>query len=155
MANKSHPLQAAAQVAQSREDEAVKLLAESQQRLVEQQNRLRQLLLFRSEYATQFQNEGGGGISARRFQDYATFLNSLDQGIAQSRQQLEWLQQELQRKQQDWVRMHAKTRALGEVMERDRKVRLRQEDQREQRDSDERNLRGPGGRQRSPDGEGR
>ncbi len=51
--------------------------------------------------------------------------------------------------------MHAKTRALGEVMERDRKVRLRQEDQREQRDSDERNLRDPGGRQRSPDGEGR
>ena len=43
MAKKSHPLQAAVRVAQSREDEAVKLLAESQQRVVEQQNRLRQL----------------------------------------------------------------------------------------------------------------
>ncbi len=65
MANKPHPLQAAAQVAQSREDEAVKLLAESQQRLVEQQNRLRQLLLFRGEYATQFQNEGGAAVFPR------------------------------------------------------------------------------------------
>lgn len=154
MAKKSHPLQAAARVAQSREDEAVKLLAESQQRVVEQQNRLRQLLLFRGEYATQFQSEGSGGISARRFQDYATFLNSLDQGITQSRQQLERLQHELQRKRQDWVQMHAKTKALEEVMERDRKVQSRQEDKREQRDSDERNLRGSGGRQRSSAGEG-
>jgi flagellar biosynthesis chaperone FliJ len=81
-------------------------------------------LLFRGEYAAQFQNEGSGGISARRFQDYATFLNSLDQGITQSRRQLERLQQELQRKRQDWVRMHAKTKALEEVMERDRKVSL-------------------------------
>ena len=58
------PTEAAVRVAQSREDEAVKLLAESQQRVVEQQNRLRQLLLFRGEYATQFQSEGSGGISA-------------------------------------------------------------------------------------------
>lgn len=154
MANKSHPLRAAAQVAQSREDEAVKSLAESQQRLVDQQNRMRQLLLFRGEYATQFQNEGSGGISARRFQDYATFLNSLDQGITQSRQQLERLQQELQRKRQDWAQRHAKTKALEEVMERDRKVQLRREDQREQRDSDEHNLRGSNARRRLPGGEG-
>jgi flagellar FliJ protein len=153
MANKPHPLRAAARVAQSRENETVKLLAESQQRLVEQQHRLQQLMLFRGEYAAQFQNEGSGGISARRFQDYATFLNSLDQGITQSRRQLERLQQELQRKRQDWVRMHAKTKALEEVMERDRKVQSRLEDQREQRDSDERNLRGSSARQRPPGGE--
>ena len=153
MANKPHPLQAAVQVARSREDEAVKALAESQQRLAEQQNRVQQLLLFRGEYAIQFQSEGGGGISARRFQDYATFLNSLDHGIVQSRQQMERLQQEIQRRRQDWVQMRAKTKALEEVIERDRKVRARQEDRREQRDSDERNLRGSGARRRSPSGE--
>jgi flagellar FliJ protein len=154
MAKKPHPLRAAVQVAQSREDQAAKALAESQQRLIEQQNRLRQLLLFRGEYANQFQSEGSSGISARRFQDYATFLNSLDQGITQSQQQLEQLQRELQRKRQDWVQTHAKTKALEEVVERDRKVQSRQEDKREQRDSDERNLRGSGGQQRSPAGEG-
>ena len=154
MANKPHPLQAAVQVAQSREDEAAKLLTESQQRLAEQQNRLQQLLSFRGEYAAQFQNEGGGGISARRFQDYAAFLNSLDQGIVQSRQQLERLQQELARRRRDWVQSHAKTRALEEVMARDQQVRRRREDQREQRDSDERNLRSPGGRRRSSDEDG-
>lgn len=154
MATKPHPLQAAVQVAQSREDEAVKLLAESQQRLVQQQNQLRQLLLFRGEYAIQFQNEGSsGGITARQFQNYAAFLNGLDQGIAQSQHQLDRLQHELQRKRQDWVRMRAKTKALKEVIERDRQARLWQQDQREQRDSDERNLRGLGGRQRSPGGE--
>lgn len=154
MANKPHPLQAAARVAQSREDEAVKLLAESQQRLVEQQNRLQQLLLFRGEYANQFQAESGNGISARRFQDYAVFLNNLDHGIAQSQRELERLQQELQRKRGDWVQTHAKTRALEEVIDRDRQVQLRREDQREQRDSDERNLRSPASRPRPPGGEG-
>ena len=154
MARKAHPLQAAVQVAQSREEEAAKWLAEAQQRLAEQENRLQQLTLFRGEYANQFQQEGGSGISARRFQDYAAFLNNLDQGVAQSRRQLERLQQELQRKRQDWVQTHAKTKALEEVLARDRKARSRREDQREQRDSDERNLRGSNARPRSADGEG-
>ena len=150
---KAHPLQAAADVAQTREDTAVKALADSQQRLVDQQNRLQMLVMFRGEYAVQFQQESGGGISARRFQDYAAFLNSLDQGIAQSQQQLEGLQRELQRRQQTWVQTHAKTKGLEEVIDRDRKTRLRQEDRREQRDNDERNLRNPGSRQRVARGE--
>ena len=154
MAKKPHPLHAAARVAQLREDEAVKALAESQRRLIEQQNRLQQLLLFRGEYANQFQSEGSGGISARRFQDYAAFLNNLDQGITQSQQQLEQLQRELQRKRQDWVQTHAKTKALEEVMEHDRQAESQREHRREQRDSDERNLRGASGRRRSSAGEG-
>ncbi|MCP5195787.1 MAG: flagellar export protein FliJ [Gammaproteobacteria bacterium] len=143
MTNKSHPLQTAAQVAQSREQAAVKALGESQQRLTEQQNRLQQLLTFRSEYATQFQNEGSGGISARRYQDYATFLTNMDHGIVQLQQQLAWLQQELQHKRLAWIQIRAKTKALEEVIERDRKTQLYAEDRREQRDSDEHNLRNP------------
>jgi len=146
MATSTHPLQAAVQAARSHEQEAAKALTESQKRFAEQQNRLQQLLVFRGEYATQFQSEGHGGISARRFQDYSAFLNNLDLGIAQSQQQLERYRQELLRKQQLWVQTHAKSKALGEVIERDRKAQLRQEDRREQRDSDERNLRGPGSR---------
>ncbi|HAO32744.1 MAG TPA: hypothetical protein DCQ84_07320, partial [Candidatus Competibacteraceae bacterium] len=61
---------------------------------------------------TQFQNEGGGGISARRFQDYSAFLNNLDLGLTQSRHQLERLKQEIQRRRQEWVQTHAKTKAL-------------------------------------------
>lgn len=141
MAHKPHPLQAAARVAHSREDEAVKWLAESQQRLADQQRRLQQLMLFRGEYAVQFQHEGsGGGITARRFQDYAAFLNSLDQGITESQQQLQRLQQELLRKRQHWVQMRAKTKALEEVMDRDQKIQAQRQEQREQRASDERNL---------------
>lgn len=142
MANKSHPLQAAAQVAQSREQVAVKALGESQQRLTEQQNRLQQLLMFRSEYANQFQNEGSHGISARRYQDYSAFLTNMDQGIVQLQQQLAWMQQELQKKRLAWIQSRSKTKALEEVIERDRKTQLWEEDRREQRDSDEHNLRG-------------
>jgi flagellar FliJ protein len=143
MAVHSHPLQAAAQVAQSHENKAAKALAESHQRLVEQQNRLQQLLTFRSTYMDLFQTEGRDGISARRFQDYAVFLNNLDQGITQSQRQLERLQQELWRQQQVWTQTHAKTKALEEVIERGRKEKARRDDHREQQDSDERNLRQP------------
>jgi flagellar FliJ protein len=142
MANKPHPLQAAAQVAQSREQVAVKALGESQQRLTEQQNHLQQLLMFRSEYANQFQNEGSHGISARRYQDYSAFLTNMDHGIVQLQQQLAWMQQELQRKRQAWIQSRSKTKALEEVIERDRKTLLWEEDRREQRDNDEHNLRG-------------
>ena len=48
MARKAHPLQAAVQVAQTREEEAAKRLTESQQRLAEQQHRVQQLMLFLS-----------------------------------------------------------------------------------------------------------
>lgn len=142
----AHPLQAAMRVAQSHEHKAAKALAESQQRFVEQQNRLQQLLTFRSTYMDLFQTEGRTGISARRFQDYAVFLNNLDQGITQSQRQLERLQQELWRQQQAWRQTHAKTKALEEVIERGRKEQLRREDYREQKDSDERNLRQPAAR---------
>lgn len=151
MANKVHPLQVAAQVAQSREQEAVKAMGESQQRLADQERRLQQLLMFRGEYATQFQQEGSGGISARRYQDYSAFLNHMDHGIVQVQQQLTWLQQELQRKRLAWLQSRAKTKALEEVIERDRKAQLQQEDRREQRDSDEHNLRGLTGQPRFTD----
>ncbi|HPF60157.1 MAG TPA: flagellar export protein FliJ [Candidatus Competibacteraceae bacterium] len=141
MANKPHPLQAAAQVAQSREQAAAKALSESQQRLTEQQNRLQQLLMFRTEYANQFQNEGSTGISARRYQDYSAFLTNMDHGIVQLQQQLAWMEQELQRKRLAWLQNRAKTMALDEVIERDRKAQLWEEGRREQRDSDEHNLR--------------
>lgn len=154
MAGKPHPLQAAAEVAQSREDHAVKALVESQQRLAEQQQRLQQLTLFRGEYTMQFQQEGSGGISARRFQDYAAFLNNLDHGITQTQQQLMSLRQDIQRQQKVWVQMHAKTKALEELMDRDRKAWAQREGQREQRDSDERNLRNPDARQRATGGDG-
>lgn len=152
MANILHPLQAAAQVAQSREQAAAKALGESQQRLTEQQNRLQQLLMFRSEYANQFQNEGSSGISARRYQDYSAFLTNMDHGIVQLQQQLAWMQQELQRKRLTWFQSRAKTRALDEVIERDRKTQLWEEDRREQRDNDEHNLRDLAGRTRFVDG---
>lgn len=154
MVGKPHPLQAAADVAHSREGLAVKALAESQQRLVEQQQRLQQLTLFRGEYAMQFQLEGSGGISARRFQDYAAFLNNLDQGIAQSQQQLMNLRQDIQRRQKIWMQMRAKTKALEEVIDRERKAQTQREGQREQRDNDERNLRNPDARQRATGGDG-
>lgn len=129
------------QVAQSHEDVAIKALVESRQGFLELQNRVQQLLIFRSSYATLFQTEGSSGISARRFQDYAVFLNSLDQGISQSQRQLERLRQELWNQQQAWCQTHAKTKALEEVIERGRKEQLRQEDHREQRDTDEHNSR--------------
>lgn len=154
MASDPHSLQAAAQAAQSREDAAARALTEFQQRLTEQQHRLQQLLLFRNEYAIQFQQESDSGLSARRFQDYAAFLNNLDQGIVQSRQQLDRLLQELQRKRQGWIQAQARTRALEDVIERDRRAQARRQDYREQRDSDERNLLLPAIRRRFAGGHG-
>jgi len=151
---KLHPLQIAAEVAQSHEHAAVKAMGESQQRLVDQEKRLQQLLMFRGEYAAQFQNEGSGGISPRRYQDYSAFLNHMDGGIVQVQQQLVWLEQELQRKRQAWVQTRAKTKALEEVIQRDRKVQLQQQDRREQRDNDEHNLQSLVRRSRLIDGAG-
>lgn len=141
MAGRPHPLQVAMHVAQLHEEAAVKALVESRQGFTDLQNRIEQLLMFRSSYATLFQTEGGDGISARRFQDYSVFLNSLDQGIHQSQRQLERLRQELWHQQQTWRRSHAKKKALEGAIEHSRKEQLRRQNHREQRDTDEHSLR--------------
>ena len=82
------------------------------------------------------------------------FLNNLDHGITQLQRQLDRLRQDLCRHQQAWGQMRAKTKALEEVIKRDRKEQVRQEDYREQQDSDERNLRGTASRKAWVDGEG-
>lgn len=141
MAHRNNPLKAAIQVAQSREESAAKMLMESRKNLMEQQNRLQQLVGFRKSYSTLFQSEGGDGISARRFQDFSIFINSLDDGVMQSQRQLERYEAALVDHQQVWRHMRAKTKALEEVIARGRKEQLRLEERHEQRDNDEHNLR--------------
>ena len=141
MANKPHPLQAAVRVSQSREEAAVKAMGESQQNLSSQERRLEQLVLFRGEYSNQFQTAGSRGISARTYQNYSAFLNHMDQGIVQIQQQLVRLEQEVQYRRSTWLQTRAKTKALEEVIERNRKLQMQQADRREQRENDEFSLR--------------
>ena len=141
MANKAHPLRAAVQVSQSREQAAVKAMGESQQNLSDQERRLQQLVLFRGKYSNQFHSAGSGGISARTYQNYSAFLNHMDQGIVQIQQQMVRLEQEVQYRRTTWLQTRAKTKALEEVIERNRKVQMQQADRREQRENDEFSLR--------------
>lgn len=149
---KPHPLQAAVQVAQSKEQDAVKAMGESQQHLSDHKYRLEQLLVFRGEYVTRFHEEGSGGISARRYQDYSAFLNHMDNGIAQVQTQMAWLQRDVERKRALWLQSRAKTKALQEVIERDRQAKRQEEERREQRNSDEHSLRKAAARPRFTDG---
>lgn len=140
MSNKSHQLQPAVQVAQSREDAAARALGEMHRRFTEQQAYMEQLLSFRTEYSQQLQTAGHEGITAQKFHAYMAFLTKLDRSIVQCQHDLQRTEKEFQRKRNQWLTSHAKTLALEKMIQSDHRRQVLAEDRREQADTDERNL---------------
>ena len=129
-------------VAGERERNAARVLGECRRRLAEQEEKLRQLQVYREDYARQFQDAAGQGLGAARLQDYRSFLARLNEAIRQQQQVVEQQRAECARQQDRWrdTRTHAK--ALDKVVERYRSEEHRMASRREQHDSDERAARG-------------
>lgn len=141
MEDKIRRLQPAVQVADTRENKAVKELAEQQRQLAQNQAQLQQLLTFRHEYVGQLESAGQRGISGRKLHSYQAFLASLDASIAQSQHHLQMLEKGVQQKRSAWIESRAKSHALKEIMRNYQTAQTQVVARREQADIDERALR--------------
>jgi flagellar FliJ protein len=135
---KSKRFQSVIKIASAHERQAATALGEAQAALQSQMARLEELLRYQEEYRLQFQRTGSLGVDARRIEDYCVFLDKLRQAIRQQQDMVEAAQQAVDERKQAWFSSRGKLKTYDNVMERFQTEERRQEDKREQKETDER-----------------
>jgi len=138
MMTKSKRLKPISEIADARERDAARHMGEQQGVLDQHNNKLDELIKYRAEYAEKMVMAGGNGVSAGQMQDYSQFIRRLDEAIVFQRSQIELAVRQLEVKQREWRVMHTRSEALNKVVSRYQTAETRQEDKREQNESDER-----------------
>ncbi|MFU8837547.1 MAG: flagellar export protein FliJ [Thiohalomonadaceae bacterium] len=125
------------QLTESRKQDAAKALGMSNQRVSEQEQRLRELQQYRIEYQRHYQQRGQAGISVAKLLELQRFLLNLDRAIAQQQRAVEMVQQEREHKRSLWQQAHGKNLAMDKVVERYRSDEDYLASRREQKENDE------------------
>lgn len=134
---RSRRMQPIQRITQKREDEAAIELGKAQQKLQEQELRLRELQEYRLEYNRNFQTQGRNGISASRFQEFHLFMTSLDQAIEQQQQAVVVAGQLCVQKNRHWQEARMKSKSLEKVVERYQEQEQYEQGRQEQKVLDE------------------
>lgn len=138
MVTKSKRLKPVSEIADARERDAARHMGAQQGILDQHENKLVELIKYRSEYSEKMVAAGGNGISAGQMQDYSSFIRRLDEAIVFQRSQIELAIRQLEIKQREWRVMHTRSEALNKVVSRYQTAEIREQDKREQNESDER-----------------
>lgn len=112
-----------------------------EKRVTEAETKLQELERYRLEYQQQFAQRAGKGMGATDLRDYQAFLARLDEAIRQQKQVVERVRLDRDAEKRNWQKAAIKAKALDHVVDKWRAEERRQQDQREQRDSDERGQR--------------
>jgi len=139
---KSRRMQPVVKVAEGREQQAARLLGESQAALAQARQRLEELQEYRRDYERRFAESGALGMGAVQMEDYRQFLSRLGLAIDQQMQVVAQSEAALERQRQHWFVTRGKTQALDGVVARYQAEEQRDADRREQQESDEYALRG-------------
>lgn len=125
-------------VAEHREKDAARRLGQTQQRLQQQQARLRELIGYRDEYNLKFQQTCGAGVDVKQLQEYRLFLSRLNDAIAQQQRVIVNAEREVERARAGWLSTRTRSQALDKVRDRFIHAERQEAERREQADLDER-----------------
>ena len=134
-------MQPVQRVAQGREQDAMHKLGQSQQYLDDQLARLEELRSYRDQYSRDFATSGGTGLDAGRLRDFRTFLGRLGEAIRQQEALVDRYRKQHEKNREHWVASRSHSQAIDKVVDRYRDQEQRQQDRREQQESDERSQR--------------
>ena len=81
-------------------------------------------------------------MNASQLQEYRAFLAKLDEAIRQQEKVVAASQASHSNHKDNWKQKHTRTQALGKVVERYQREERKAADRSEQKESDERNIRG-------------
>jgi len=138
MMNKSQRLKPVTKIAVAKERDAARHMGQQQNVLQQHKSKLNELIQYRLEYVDKMMSAGSAGIGAGQMQDYTRFIRRLDEAIVYQRSQIELAMRQLEVKQREWQAMHTRSEALNKVVDRYRVAEIREQDKREQNESDER-----------------
>ena len=134
---KSQRLAPILKLEQTREEETVRALGTARSVVAEQQEKLQQLIDYRSEYERMVSNEGMQGILAMRLQGYHQFLGRLTAAINQQEERVELAKQEEAAAQQQWFQQRGAVKRMDNLIERNVQQERQEDDKREQKVLDE------------------
>jgi flagellar FliJ protein len=129
-------------VAESKEQTAAKELGDSTRYVHEQEARLQELRNYHAEYLEKFHTAAKMGMSALQLQEFRAFLAKLERAIREQETIIKDGKNVHKFKKDNWQQKHVRTQALGNVIDRYKQAEIKEQDKREQKESDDRNLRG-------------
>ena len=134
---KSKRLKPIIQLAERREQAAVKQFTEAQNIQREREAKLEELLLYRQEYQQKFVSTESKARSVFQFKDYHAFLMKLDVIIAEQRQLVVSSKEDAESKRQLWMKKREKCQALEKAAERFLDEERQIQNKKEQKEADE------------------
>ncbi len=129
-------------VAESREQTAAKELGDSTRYVHEQEVRLEELRRYHAEYLDRFHAAAKMGMTAMQLQEYRAFLAKLERAIREQEDIIQNGRNVHKFKKDNWQQKHVRTKALGKVIDRYKQAETKEQDRREQKESDDRSQRG-------------
>jgi flagellar FliJ protein len=131
-------MQPVQQLAQNREQKAVREFGQSQQYLQAQQAKLEELIAYRDQYARDFEASGGAGLDAARMHDYRIFLGRLGEAIRQQENLIARYGAQHEQNRRQWVESRGRSQAVDKLVDRYRQQEGKQLERTEQKEQDDR-----------------
>lgn len=123
-------------LARHKTDMANAELRACEQRLAEQQGRLDQLVGYMEEYARNLSFAEGGAAGAFAIQNYRAFMAKIETAVAQQREQVRRIEEELQDLREKFREASTHSRSVEKLHGRVKAEAQQEQDQREQREMD-------------------
>lgn len=135
--DRTQRLQPVLRLADREVQKAARALAFMQQRLQQEQEKLRQLQQYQKEYHELVVRDGSAGISSARLQMISRFSSNLDHAMTRQEQQIAIVQGQLDQVREHWRGKDLRFRQLEKMMERIREQDNARRARQEQRNHDE------------------
>lgn len=125
------------ELAETREQQAARVLGEYTRQLETTRGGLDNLKVFRDGYIAKFR-QSVEGLGMRQLLEYRAFIAKIDGAIEDQHRAVAKAEQELAKRQADWEAARQQTKGLRTVIDKARAEEAKAEDKRQQAEQDER-----------------
>jgi flagellar FliJ protein len=125
------------QLASQKERKAAVELGESIKQRDSAQLRLAELEQYHKEYLERFADAARNGLNSNQIVEYQVFIGKLEDAIAEQRRIVQRVEQACLQTRQQWQGRYTKAKAMENAIDRMRLAERRQDDRREQAESDD------------------
>ena len=124
-------------LASQKERKAAVELGESIKQRNSAQQRLAELEQYHKEYLERFAGATRNGLTSNQIVEYQVFIGKLEDAIAEQRRIVQRVEQDCLQTRQQWQGRYTKAKAMENAIDRMRLAERRQDDRREQAESDD------------------
>ena len=124
-------------LASQNERKAAVELGESIKQRNSAQQRLAELEQYHKEYLERFAGATRNGLTSNQIVEYQVFIGKLEDAIAEQRRIVQRVEQDCLQTRQQWQGRYTKAKAMENAIDRMRLAERRQDDRREQAESDD------------------